>query len=258
MQKAIKKKNRLFRRYKKSKNPEHEQIYKSFRNKLNGLLHNAEKDHYDQLLKKNQNNLKTSWRILKEVINKKKSTSSCSRFRINNRLISDNKSIANGFNSYFVNIGPTLASKIPKDDRSPSLFLKNRNLSSIVLEPVIEDEVKNVIKCLKLSSAGWDSISPCVVKSSYNSFIVPLTHIMNLSISKGVFPTELKVARVIPLFKANDPMSFSNYRPVSVLPLFSKILERLMYKRLLSFINKHEILYDYQFGFRKKFSQILL
>ena len=91
----------------------------------------------------------------------------------------------------------------------------------------------------------------------YNSFIVPLTHIMNLSISKGVFPCELKVARVIALFKANDPMYFSNYRPVSVLPLFSKILERLMYKRLLSFINKHEILFDYQFGFHDNHSQNL-
>ena len=77
---------------------------------------------------------------------------------------------------------------------------------------------------------------------------------MNLSITKGVFPDELKVARVIPLFKSGDVTSFSNYRPVSVLPLFSKILERLMYSRLLSFINKYKLLYDYQFGFRKDHS----
>ena len=77
---------------------------------------------------------------------------------------------------------------------------------------------------------------------------------MNLSITKGIFPNELKVARVIPLFKSGDETSFSNYRPVSVLPLFSKILERLMYKRLLSFINKNKLLYNYQFGFRKDHS----
>ena len=64
----------------------------------------------------------------------------------------------------------------------------------------------------------------------------------------------MKIARVIPLFKSGDPISFSNYRPVSVLPSFSKILERLMYKRLLSFINKCNLLYRYQFGFRTNHS----
>ena len=77
---------------------------------------------------------------------------------------------------------------------------------------------------------------------------------MNLSLRYGIFPAELKIARVIPLFKSEDPGCFSNYRPVSVLPLFSKILERLMYQRLLSFINKHNILYSFQFGFREMHS----
>ena len=71
-----------------------------------------------------------------------------------------------------------------------------------------------------------------------------------MSLTHGVFPNELKKARVIPIFKSGDKSEFSNYRPVSVLPLFSKILERLMYTRLLSFINKHKLLYDFQFGFR--------
>ena len=75
-----------------------------------------------------------------------------------------------------------------------------------------------------------------------------------MSLLNGVFPSELKIARVIPLFKSGESNKFSNYRPVSVLPLFSKILERLMYSRLLSFINKHNILYAYQFGFRMQHS----
>ena len=67
----------------------------------------------------------------------------------------------------------------------------------------------------------------------------------------GVFPSGLKLAKVIPLYKANDPTMFSNYRPVSLLPVFSMILERIMYNQLLSIINKHKLLYAYQFGFRK-------
>ena len=83
---------------------------------------------------------------------------------------------------------------------------------------------------------------------------MPLTHIMNMSILHGVFPSELKIAKVIPLFKAGDKMVMSNYRPVSVLPLFSKILERLMYTRLLKFINENGLLYKFQFGFRESHS----
>ena len=74
---------------------------------------------------------------------------------------------------------------------------------------------------------------------------------MRLSITRGIFPKELKLAKIIPLYKPSDHKVFSNYRPVSVLPLFSKILEHLMYTRLLSFINKHKLLYSYQFGFRR-------
>ena len=115
---------------------------------------------------------------------------------------------------------------------------------------VISDEVIKIIKQLNTGSCGWDDISASVVKTTFQSFIEPLTHILNISITKGVFPNEMKIARVIPLFKSGDSMVFSNYRPVSVLPVFSKILERLMYNRFLSFIQKHHILYLYQFGFR--------
>ena len=77
---------------------------------------------------------------------------------------------------------------------------------------------------------------------------------MNLSLEQGVVPLELKVAKVIPLFKADDPEKFSNYRPVSILPLFSKILEKLMYKRLLNYVTENKILFEYQFGFREGYS----
>ena len=117
--------------------------------------------------------------------------------------------------------------------------------------PVIEDEVKLMIKNLKNSSPGCDSICSAVVKAAYSNCITPLTYVLNLSILKGAFPVEMKIAKVIPLYKSNDLKEFSNYRPVSILPLFSKILERLMYNRLLSFVNKNKILYEFQFGFRK-------
>ena len=112
----------------------------------------------------------------------------------------------------------------------------------MLMNNVFAEEVVDIIKSLKEGSCGWDDISARIVKKTYTSFIGPITHIMNISITNGVFPNELKIARVIPLFKSGDSMQFSNYRPVSVLPVFSKILERLMYSRLLSFIKEHRIL----------------
>ena len=76
-------------------------------------------------------------------------------------------------------------------------------------------------------------------------------YITNLSFQTGVFPRELKIANVVPIFKAGDEMFFTNSRPVSVLPVFSKILERLMYNRLIEYINENKFLYKYQFGFQK-------
>ena len=83
--------------------------------------------------------------------------------------------------------------------------------------------------------------------ATYPSFNEPLIHILNLSVTYGIFPSELKLAKVIPLYKVNGFMVFSNYRPVSVLPVFPEILEGNMYNQLLSFINKRKLLYSYQF-----------
>ena len=75
---------------------------------------------------------------------------------------------------------------------------------------------------------------------------------MNLSIINGVVPNELKVAKVVPIYTSGDRRLINNYRPVSVLPCFSKILEKLMYNRISNFIHKHNLLNEYQFGFRQK------
>ena len=78
----------------------------------------------------------------------------------------------------------------------------------MVITPVVDEEVQSIIKSLKDSSAGWDIISARVVKTTYSSCITPLTHILNISLLNGVFPSELKIARVIPPFKYGEPSNF--------------------------------------------------
>ena len=116
-------------------------------------------------------------------------------------------------------------------------YLKQGIVSELYLHPVTEDEVDKIISNFRESAAGLDELKPTVVISVRNCIASPLSHICNLSFVTGLFPDELKIANVVPIFKSGDEMVFSNYRPVSVLPVFSKVTERLMYNRLLKYIN---------------------
>ena len=96
-----------------------------------------------------------------------------------------------------------------------------------------------------------------MVKHSFHLISAPLVDIINLSLLKGIFPDKLKIAKVIPVYKAEDPSLFVNYRPVSLLPVFSNFFEKVMYNRLVEFAKTYEILFCCQFGFRKNHSTSL-
>ena len=167
-------------------------------------------------------------------------------------MVTDKLEIALNFNNFYVNIGKKVSNDIPTNSGDPLLYIKTQVPDSIFLESVDESEIISICKNMKDCSSGWDQILPRVVKSTYQNFIVPITHVMNLSIINGVVPNELKVAKVVPIYKSGDRRLINNYRPVSVLPCFSKILEKLMYNRISNFIHKHNLLNEYQFGFRQK------
>ena len=96
-----------------------------------------------------------------------------------------------------------------------------------------------------------------IIKRSIGSISSPLTHIINLSITHWIVPDELKIARVVPIFKSGDKALFSNYRPISVIPCFSKFLERIIYNRIINYLNDFNVLCDNQYGFRKNRSPSL-
>jgi hypothetical protein len=120
------------------------------------------------------------------------------------------------------------------------------------ISPVTENEVKEVINKLKGKfSAGFDDLPEILVKHCSHLIAKPLTHIFNLSFKFGIFPDMMKKAKITPLFKKGDRQDIRNYRPIAVLPVFSKILEKIMYNRLLSFVQKFKILTDELNGFRQ-------
>ena len=137
---------------------------------------------------------------------------------------------------------------LPKDiDNSNSFFIVD----------VTCEEIKKVISGLNEGASGYDEVSAKCLKSISIGIIEPLVYLINLSFNQGVFPSELKIAKVCPLYKANDPMLFSNYRPISLLPIFSKIFERLMYNRLLKFLKK-KTPYKHQYGFPENHSTYMV
>jgi hypothetical protein len=129
---------------------------------------------------------------------------------------------------------------------------------SIFLTPTSPSEIITITNSLKNSySEGIDGIRMPIIKTSINILAVPLCYIFNSSIAKGSVPNQLKIAKVLPIYKSNDCHNFSNFRPISILPCFSKILEKVMYKRFMDFLYKFQIINHHQYGFRKNHSTFM-
>ena len=155
--------------------------------------------------------------------------------------MTDSKQIAHAFNNFFVSIGPQLTRGLA-DDTNPLLYVKPINNSMDILD-VTTMEMENVINFLKNASPGPDEFSAFVGKECLDSIIEPLTHFINISFRSGIFPSEIKLAKVI--FKPGDSSSVNNYSPISVLSFFSKVFERVVYNRVLDFLCNNNVLFDY-------------
>ena len=164
--------------------------------------------------------------------------------------ISDPHKIANMFNEYFVNVGPNIAKKIPSSDKMYNHFLTGSYKNKFFLEAVTKRELETEIKNLNpKKSLGYDGLSVRVIRNVANAISEPLSHIFNLTFISRNIPDNLKKGLITPVFKANENNEFKNYRPISVLTYFSKLLEKRMYKRLIKFIDKNIIITPHQYGF---------
>ena len=152
----------------------------------------------------------------------------------------------------FFEIGPQLERSINTTVNSLTYV---KSSSNSMFMPYVEDhEIIEIVFQLKESSPGWDSIPASVAKATIPSYIKPLTSLINSSFENGLFPDDLKLTKVIPIFKNGDKTDITNFSPISVLSFFSKIFEKTINNCLIKFVDKHDILYKYQFGFRKSHS----
>ena len=251
---SCKNKHKLYSRFKSNPTDYREKKYKTYRNKLNKLILIRKKQYFDEKLTEAKGNLKLTWKVIKEALNKPqaKSTKYPTEFHFQGLDFTDDQGIANQFYAYFSNIRYNLDSKIPTEHPDFRTYLDSHTDADLHFYPTDKKEVNEIIFSLMSSgmSSGYDEIPTFLIKEIRNIISSPLSRIINISLKEGLFPDELKIAKVIPIHKTDDVTSFENYRPISVLPVLSKIFERVVYIRLLKHLTENNILYQNQYGFR--------
>ena len=239
---------------------QYELQYKELRNSIVTATRKGKKDHFSNFFQENSQNLKKVWQGINSIISKsysqKLSVSSLYMNDLNNDdITSDPVLISNKFNDYFSNVAEETRKKVPHSSKHFTNYLKNKNAKTLFLSPTDTQEVITCISSLNINkSSGPFSIPTRILHLIKNDIAKPLSDIINLSFCTGTFPTKLKIAKVIPVFKKDSLLNCSNYRPISLLSNIDKIFEKLMYTRVIDFLEKSRSIYPLQFGFRKHHS----
>ena len=248
VKKLINKKSEAFKKYRLGliSKEENNRIKNEMSSKINKAKHEFYKNSFELF----KGNIKKSWSILHELMKKKQSKREEIQLKVDTKIIVEPYEVANTFANYFSSVGSTLESNLRNSDQCPYSRV-DRNANTFAIFPVTQQEITNIILKLKTTRTDPNKISVQVFKSVGNLVSAPLTKIINNSFLAGIFPECLKMANITPVFKKENKQLVTNYRPISSLPFISKIFERCMANRILSFFNKFKLFSDKQFGFLK-------
>jgi len=253
--KSCNKKSRLYKKMIKNPSDKNTQVFTQYRNKLKSLLRSAERSYYNDKFMQCKQDLKSTWKLVRTLLNQPDKKQIPNVFIKDGTNIEGHSNIANEFNTYFTNISSTLLAKIPASNKDFHHYLKSAPPDSLFFHPCTPAEIINTCNELQQKqSVGYDNISSSVIKNSISNLAYILAELVNCSMSNGIVPDELKIAKVVPIYKTGDTNVFSNYRPISVLPFFSKIFEKIAANRLTDYLDKYNIINKNQFGFRKNCS----
>ena len=242
----IRKRKRLYNKYKITKNIIDFENYKHLRNKVITEVRKSKQLQTDKLAEKLKNKdigQRDWWRVLKGFI-KPEQASTPPPLVKDDIVHSDETEKANILNDFFAEqtVLNEINASLPADSPQPPY-----GLDSLSTTP---QEVEMILKSLKLGkAAGPDSINNRILKELAFPLSFPLCDLFNFSLSSGKVPSIWKEANVTPIFKKDDPSIISNYRPISLLSTIGKVLEKIVHKNLFNFIRDHEILTTLQSGF---------
>ena len=250
IKKSIKTKSKYFKLYKRCIiSRETNDNYKKV---LQKVIRSSKRKYFHEFFKKCTSNIKKSWKGIKTLMGRNTSskTHKVNPIKINNEICSDHQKIANEFNKYFCSVAHELDNQIPCIQHDEPNFPIFRNPHSLFVSNVTSTECGAIIANLKNTYHGIEKMSTILLKKVRDILSPQLAYLINYSFSTGSVPDELKKACVTPIFKAGDSSETNNYRPISVLPMFAKIMEKCMYNRVMSFFEQYSVLSNNQYGFK--------
>ena len=232
--------------------------YKQYRNILNRLKLNQKCQHYKEVFTKIGKSSKLLWNVINGILKKSHNKSSIVEIKVNDKIICEQNEICDVLNDHFASTGNHLQSTIAqcKDDRNACSFVKTAgNLNKFAFKQVSEGEIHKIVSKMEVKmGSGFDNISNALLKRLIPVIKGPLCTIFNKSLVLGIFPDLMKLAKIIPLHKGGEQNLCDNYRPISLLPVISKVLEKIVYQQTLAFLTDHNIISP----FEKVIQQLML
>lgn len=216
-------------------------IYNEKRKEYNNILRENRATSFENEIRNSDNKVKSVWKIVNELVGSKNN-------KINMHTGHNPEAVAEDFNKYLINS----VNKLVKNSQTSNQTSISISTKSIFISPVTERETLNIINELKnKSSCGFDEVPSKILKVSALEIVKPLTWIINNSFKAGLFPEALKLAIVTPVYKKGDSKNIENFRPISILSVFSKVFEKLMCNRITEFMIKFKLLSEFQHGYLK-------
>ena len=200
--------------------------------------------------------MKTTWNIIREETNKLTNKDNITSLRIKDQVVHNKMTIANEINNYFLNIAGSVSNKRINGKGEEASPLQNllkcfyQPFKHISWTYTSAKEINKIIDTLKdKNSSGCDEITTKILKISKPFIISPIINICYKMVAQGIFPERLKFSLIKPIYKSENKSSPSNYRPIALLPVFSKIFEKVIYQRLFDHLKNNAILNEHQYGF---------
>ena len=237
-----------------------ENEYKILRNKVIKLIHNSKKTQYQSFIDDNKGNPGSIYKIFQEVGagKGKQRQSTITSINVGDTQIDDSTEMANEFNDFFVNIASKLKEPLTKSNHDKLREFCNERISQdtkFIIPPIQKEKVFKFLSNIDINKAtGLDMIGPRLLKLAAPLISDEITFICNHSITNSIFPSKWKEAKVTPLHKSGPHEDVNNYRPISILPVLSKVLEKHVHESLSEFLQQHKLLHKTQSGFRTQHS----
>ena len=246
---SIRHKNFLFKQLKLGLTSQLE--YNIYRNRTNALIKLTKRNYYMHAFSSFKKSTKKIWQTVNSLTKGPPSHTKMSSLIFDNKVFSTPQDISNIFNEHFANIASSLEEKLPKSGHDPLDFMHGNFDNEMDMPNATIDDLLFIVKSMKNKKCQINDFSVEILKENALVIAHPLTFIFNQSIREGKFPNSMKKALIVPIYKKGAKSNVDNYRPISLLNVFSKIFEKIMKKFLVDFIEANNIISHNQFGFQR-------